>query len=217
MRTVLRAALLFLTGPALAQDLPPLQRGDLLFQTSRSGQSAGIFLATGSPYTHVGILDFDASGAPVVLEAVATTRATPLADWIAQGAAQDVALYRLDGLTEPQAQKVAEAARRQFGKPYDPWFHSSEDALYCSELVWIAFRDGLGLELGHIDRLGGLDLGSDAAMKLVEARWQSHPACRDGQAMDAQDCLARIAGEPLITPGALAGDSRLRLVHTTFD
>lgn len=214
--TLLRAALLLLAGPALAQDLPPLQRGDLVFQTSGSGQSTAILQATGSPYTHVGILDFDPSGAPVVLEAIATTRATPLEDWIARGQGRDLAIYRLEGLTYPDARKVTQAALRQFGKPYDPWFHASDTALYCSELVRIAFQDGLGLTLGRTDRLGDLNLGSDAALALIQDRWPSHPACDKGQATDAQDCLTRILEEPIITPRAVAEDARLTLVHSTY-
>lgn len=216
-RLTLAIALALMAGPALAQDLPTLRRGDLIFQTSVSDQSTAILEATGSPYTHVGIVDFDASGALVVLEAAATTRATPISQWIDRGRDRKIAIYRLDGLTELEARKVAEAARHQFGKPYDPWFHASPEALYCSELVQIAFRDALGLELGQTERLGDLDLAATEALKLVEARWQSHPSCDKGQARDAQDCLARIAEEPILTPRALAEDDRLQRIHSTFD
>ena len=37
--------------------LPPLQSGDLVFQTSRSRQSAAIQAATHSPLSHVGLVD----------------------------------------------------------------------------------------------------------------------------------------------------------------
>ncbi|HLQ19870.1 MAG TPA: YiiX/YebB-like N1pC/P60 family cysteine hydrolase, partial [Tabrizicola sp.] len=76
---------MLLSLPAQAQDLPPLQRGDVIFQNSRSAQSLAILLATDSPFTHVGIVDFGADGGPVVLEAVKTTRETPLADWVDHG------------------------------------------------------------------------------------------------------------------------------------
>ena len=110
------ALALLATLPAGAKDLPPLKRGDVIFQNSRSAQSLAILLATDSPYTHVGIVDFDANGNPVVLEAVRTTRETPLADWVGQGEDGDVAIYRMEGLTGDQAQAVTEAARRHFGK-----------------------------------------------------------------------------------------------------
>jgi hypothetical protein len=218
-RARLLSAILFaliLALPAQAQDLPALQRGDIIFQNSRSAQSQAILLATNSPYSHVGIVDFDSSGAPVVLEAVNTTRATPLDAWIAQGLGKDVALYRLDGLTDDQALAVTRAARSHFGKGYDPYFYKTEDALYCSELVHIAFRDGMGLALGRVETLADLNLDSTAARALIAERWQSHPACAGGQAANAGQCLGIILDEPLITPQAVAEDPRLRRIHSSF-
>ncbi|MCU0827609.1 MAG: hypothetical protein MUE52_09425 [Tabrizicola sp.] len=173
-------------------------------------------MATGSPYTHVGIIDFDASGTPVVLEAVKTTRATPLDDWITHGEGNDVAIYRLKDLSEAEARAVTDAARSHFGKGYDPYFYQTEDTLYCSELVHIAFRDGMGIDLGQVQTLADLNLDSDAARALIAERWQSHPACSDGQASDAEGCLAILRSEPLVTPQAVAEDARLTRIYTSF-
>lgn len=202
--------------PAQAQDLPDLQRGDVIFQNSQSAQSLAILLATNSPFTHVGIIDIDDRGNPVVLEAVKTTRETPLADWVAQGKDGAVAVYRMEGLTEAQALAVTQAARSHFGKGYDPYFYRTEDALYCSELVHVAFRDGMGAALGDQQRLADLNLDSTAVRSLIADRWQSHPACAEGKAQDAESCLALIRDEPLVTPQAVAEDERLTLVYTSF-
>jgi Permuted papain-like amidase enzyme, YaeF/YiiX, C92 family len=202
--------------PAGAEDLPPLKRGDVIFQNSRSAQSLAILLATDSPFTHVGIVDFDDSGNPVVLEAVRTTRATPLQHWVSQGEGGDVAIYRMPDLSDDQALAVTNAARSQFGKGYDPYFFRSEETLYCSELVHVAFRDGIGAELGRVQTLGELNLDSAAVRALIEDRWQSHPACADGQAKDADACLALIRDEPLVTPQAVAEDGRLQEVYSSF-
>jgi len=51
--------------------------GDIVFQTSRSSQSEAIQHATGSAYSHMGLILFR-DGRPYVLEAVATVRYTPL-------------------------------------------------------------------------------------------------------------------------------------------
>jgi Permuted papain-like amidase enzyme, YaeF/YiiX, C92 family len=212
--TTLLVALLSL--PALAEDLPDLQRGDVIFQNSRSAQSLAILLATDSPFTHVGIVDFDADGAPVVLEAVRTTRETPLADWVDQGEGGDLAVYRIDGLTGDQALAVTAAASSHFGKGYDPYFYRSEDALYCSELVHIAFRDGMGAALGKVQALGDLNLDNATVGALIEERWQSHPACADSQGDSADACLALIRDEPLVTPQSVAEDGRLSLIYTSF-
>lgn len=202
--------------PAIADDLPQLQRGDVIFRNSRSAQSLAIVQATDSPHTHVGILDFDESGNPVVLEAVRTTRETPMEAWMAQGEGGDVAVYRMDGLSDDQAMAVAKAARSHLGKGYDPYFYRTEDALYCSELVHIAFRDGMGAALGREQRLGELNLDSATVRGLIADRWQTHPACADGQAEDANACLALIRDEPLVTPQAVAEDGRLQEVHSSF-
>lgn len=160
---------LILALPARAEDLPDLKRGDVIFQNTRSAQSLAILLATDSPFTHVGIVEVDASGDPVALEAVRTTRETPLADWVAQGRNSDMAVYRMVGLGEDQALAVTRAARSDLGKGYDPYFYQGEGALYCSKLVHIAFRDGIGVALGREQRLGDLDLDSAAVRALIEA------------------------------------------------
>ena len=79
---------------------------------------------------------------------------------MAQGEGGDVAVYRMDGLSDDQAMAVAKAARSHLGKGYDPYFYRTEDALYCSELVHIAFRDGMGAALAREQRLGELNLDS---------------------------------------------------------
>ncbi|MGL4237009.1 YiiX/YebB-like N1pC/P60 family cysteine hydrolase [Tabrizicola sp.] len=201
---------------AQADQMPILQRGDVIFQNSLSPQSLAISLATQSEYTHVGIVDFDEAGEVVVLEAVGPTLATPFEEWVTHGADGDIAIYRFDGLTEDQALAVTTAAREHFGKRYDPFFYASEDELYCSELVFIAFRDGMGVELGQMQKLSELNLGSTAAQALIGERWDRHPLCKDGQAGDAEACLALIQDGPLITPQAQAEDERLTLIYSTF-
>ena len=202
--------------PALADQMPILMRGDVVFQNSLSDQSLAISLATQSEYTHVGIVDFDEAGDIVILEAVGPTLATPFDEWVTHGADWDLAVYRFDGMTEDQALAVTTAARSHFGKRYDPFFHASEDALYCSELVYIAFRDGMGVDLGEMQKLSDLNLGSTAAQALIGARWDQHPSCKDGQAESAEACLALIQDGPLITPQAQAEDDRLTLIYTSF-
>lgn len=92
----------------------------------------------------------------MVLEAVRTTREAPLADWVAQGKNSDVAVCRMAGLGEDRALAVTRAARSHLGKGHDPYFYRGEDALYCSELVHVAFRDTIGVALGRGQRLGEL-------------------------------------------------------------
>lgn len=81
MRLVL-ALLLLLTAPAtagtaenaaVAELTEVLAEGDIVLHRSRSAQSAALRAATGSPYTHVGLV-FWRAGVPQVLEAVEPVR-----------------------------------------------------------------------------------------------------------------------------------------------
>src|SRR6185295_16612271 len=97
----------------------PLRDGDIIFQTSRSAQSAAIQRATHSPYSHVGII-FVRAGKPFVFEAVATVRDTPLDAWIARGIGGHYVIKR--PRSPPDAAKLRAAARHFAGKPYDLYF-----------------------------------------------------------------------------------------------
>ncbi|WP_198931589.1 YiiX/YebB-like N1pC/P60 family cysteine hydrolase, partial [Rhizobium rhizosphaerae] len=127
-------------------DLPPLKDGDLIFQTSTSNQSLAILAATASAYSHMGIVRLTESG-PVVIEAAGRVRETPLAAWIARGVLRRVAVYRDPALTPEDAERVLARARTLYGRPYDIFFSFDNDAIYCSELPYLAFQ-AVGLSLG---------------------------------------------------------------------
>jgi uncharacterized protein YycO len=200
---------------AEAADLKDLKRGDIIFQTSNSSQSLAILLASKSAYSHMGLIDFDKDGAPVVLEATATTRSTPLPDWVARGVGKRIAVYRVTGLTDQQANQAAAEARTHFGKGYDLFFFNGDAQLYCSELVWLAFK-AAGVELGKFQSVGTLDLDNFAARKVIGRRWQRYPLCADGKEKDFESCLRVIKSQTLITPEAIAVDGKLELIYSNY-
>lgn len=61
-----------------------LHNGDIIFQSSMSGQSKAIQLATHSRYSHCGIVVLN-GGKAYVVEAVQPVSITPLARWIGRG------------------------------------------------------------------------------------------------------------------------------------
>jgi hypothetical protein len=201
---------------ATAADLKDLKRGDIVFQTSSSNQSLAILLASRSKFSHMGIVDFESDGKAVVLEASATARATPLASWVKRGVGGRVAAYRMRGLTAEQAGKAAQAARSYFGRKYDLFFFDGDDELYCSEFVFLAFRNGAGLNLGQYQSVGSLDLDNFASRKVIAARWQKYPLCSNGKASDVEACLAIIREQRLITPVSIAEDKALELVFSNY-
>jgi hypothetical protein len=85
IKTILTiAVLLTLSAGASSNELSAslLKEGDIIYQTSRSSQSLAIQRATGSRYSHMGMIIYR-NGAPMVFEAVQTVRYTPLKEWIA--------------------------------------------------------------------------------------------------------------------------------------
>jgi uncharacterized protein YycO len=167
----LRLLLVLFAGLDAAHATEPLRDGDIIFHTSRSAQSLAIQRATHSPYSHVGMV-FHRDGKPFVFEAIATVRYTPLAQWTARGTGGKFVVKRLKTpLSVAQAKKLRNAAERHAGKPYDPYFEWSDARIYCSELVWKAYQEALGVELGARQRLRELDLSDPVVKTKMRERY----------------------------------------------
>lgn len=116
--------------------------GDIVFQESKSAQSKYIKQATGSRYTHCGIIVM-INGEPHVLEAVSTVTLTPFEEWKNRGVDKHVltircneADFNIDG-------------NKYLGKRYDTEFKWDDRKMYCSELVYKVYQDN-GINLGEL-------------------------------------------------------------------
>lgn len=199
-----------------AADLPPLKTGDIVFQESGNAQSTAISLASLSLYTHTGLIEIGADGRARVVEAAGPVRTTALEDWMARGTAGRITVKRLKGLDAATARRVLTAAHAFDGRPYDFYFYQGRDAIYCSELVHLAFKDGAGLDVGTPEMIKDLNIGNAAVRALIEARWRDYPLCRDGQVGDFDTCYQRILQQTLVTPANVARDQKLETVFTNF-
>jgi hypothetical protein len=171
----------------------PLRDGDIIFHTSRSAQSQAIQRATRSPYSHVGLV-FHRDGKPHVLEAIATVRYTPLAQWTARGTGGQFVVKRLKSpLDTTQAKQLRDAAERHAGKPYDLYFGWSDARIYCSELVWKACHEALGMELGARQKLRDFDLSDPVVQAKLRERYGKNVPMN----------------EPVISPAALFDSSEV--------
>ncbi len=162
MRVVVAAVFaLFLALPAAAgpQTSPQVRDGDLVFQTSRSRQSAAIQLATNSPYSHVGIIEVTPKGT-FVIEAIGKVTRTRWSAWKARGEGGKVAILRPSGLSESKIRDVLAQARGFLGRPYDVKFGWTDDRIYCSELVYKAYLRGAGVHAGRLQKVRELELGA---------------------------------------------------------
>jgi hypothetical protein len=203
------------TVPDLAT-LPPLKNGDLVFQTDRSTQMLAIFLATGSLYTHVGIIEIDPSGEPYVIEAAAKVRRIPLRDWIRRGYGERMLVERFQGLSQEAGAAIVQAASTYYGRPYDIFFNFGKDRIYCSELIFYAYQEGAQISLGHLQIMSELNLHNFAARKIIQARWQRDPICQSPMVNSFDSCFARIQQQPIITPVSLKKDARLTTIYTNY-
>jgi hypothetical protein len=183
--------LLFWAGLAHAE--PVLQDGDLIFHTSRSAQSLAIQQATGSRYSHMGVVVWR-NGKPFVFEAVKTVRLTPLTAWIARGEGGHFVAKRLrQPLDAASRVKLLRTAATFAGRPYDLTFEWSDARIYCSELVWKLYDRALGIRIGALQRLREFKLDDPAVRrKLIERYDNKIPL-----------------DEPVISPAAMADSDLL--------
>lgn len=204
----MKALLLSLAAVAMVAAAPQpdpsaLRNGDIVFQTSKSGQSRAIQLATHSVYSHCGIIFFE-KGEPYVFEASTKVKSSPLARFIKKGEGGKCVIKRLkaaDSLLTPENQKKMKQAGKNYdGKPYDSWFGWADDRIYCSELVFKIYRDALGVEVGATARLRDFDLTHPEVKRVMRLRYG------DSIPMD----------EIVISPAAQFADTALATVFDNY-
>jgi hypothetical protein len=151
-----------------------LQDGDIIFQSSLSGQGKAIRQATGSVYTHCGIV-FEDKGRLYVFEAVQPVKSTPLDNWIARGRKGHYVAKRLKNadevLTDEVRQSMKAEGRKFKGKNYDLTFGWNDDKLYCSELVWKLYERAADVELCELSRMGDFDLSHPEVQRILKVRY----------------------------------------------
>jgi uncharacterized protein YycO len=151
-----------------------IKNGDLIFQTSLSGQSKAIQLATNSKYSHCGIVYSD-NGQFFVFEAIQPVKTTPLDKWIARGKDGHYVIKRLKNasqvLTAKTLQKMKQEGNKFNGKNYDLTFEWSDENIYCSELIWKIYQRATGLEIGKLQKLSEFDLSNEAVKQKMKERY----------------------------------------------
>lgn len=161
--------------PAAPPDPTP-RDGDLVFQTSLSAQSEAIGRATGSPYTHCGVV-FLLDGETRVFEAVQPVRWTSFREWTQRGKGGAYVVRRLrdSGVLTPAVKKQMRALGASWlGKPYDPHFGWSDERLYCSELVYKLYERTTGLRLGPLRKLRDFHLDDLVVRRALQERYGDH-------------------------------------------
>lgn len=155
-------------------DQNEIKNGDLIFQTSLSGQSKAIQLATNSKYSHCGIV-YSENGQFYVFEAIQPVKTTPLDKWVARGENGHYVIKRLKNadqvLTFKTLEKMKIEGQKFNGKNYDLTFEWSDDKIYCSELIWKIYQRATGIEIGKLEKLSDFDLTNEAVKKKMKERY----------------------------------------------
>ncbi|PID90451.1 MAG: peptidoglycan peptidase [Bacteroidetes bacterium] len=151
-----------------------LRNGDIIFQTSQSSQSQAIQIATGSKYSHMGVIYFT-KGQCYVYEAVQPVKITPLEEWAKRGEEGHYVVKRLKDanrlLTPDNLKRMLQFGKRYIGRDYDLYFEWSDRRMYCSEIVWKMYKQVLGVEVGQLARLRNFNLDDERVSRKLHERY----------------------------------------------
>ena len=152
-----------------------LRNGDIIFHASKSDQSKAIQLATGSEYSHCGILYMEGGNAYVV-EAVQPVKRTPFDEFVKRGEGGEYVVKRLRNaeaiLTDQVLQEMKSEGQKMMGKNYDSHFNWSDDQIYCSELVWKIYQRATGIELGQLKKMKDFDFSNRIVKEILHKRYK---------------------------------------------
>jgi hypothetical protein len=141
-----------------------IQAGDIVFIEGKSSQSPYIKLGTGSKWTHCGVL-VDTPEGLKVLEALSTVRLTSFDRFI--GRAKDG-----NWCVKRPEQRLGKpiSYRKYLDQKYDMEFKFDNGKMYCSELVWLVYKDQ-GIELCKPRKVSSFILTSiPKVKKLMDSR-----------------------------------------------
>jgi hypothetical protein len=213
------AALLVLAGSAQAARSAEIwegfEGGDLIFQETTGPEADALGRATGSRFTHVGIVRGTGGGPHVVQAAPHGVEEIPVDDFVARGVGGRYAVYRYEGLEEGDWYHPAVLGAYEYlAYPFDPFHRLDPSALYGAELVYLGFK-AAGVELGGLRRIGDLDFDTPEGRALLLSNWSEHPDCK-ARRLDRDACWSLIRDQRIVTPAGLAEDPRLELVYSNF-
>lgn len=134
----------------------PLE-GDVIFQAlPHMDVVDAIEGATESDFSHCGIVA-QLDGQWVVYEAIGKVRTTPLYVYILRGRERGFAVYRWKETEQRRVPEILEQTRAMLHRPYDTRYKMDDERIYCSELIYKAYRAATGGgEAGRLVRLGDL-------------------------------------------------------------
>ena len=148
-----------------------------------------------SKYSHCGIV-CQKNGAWYVLEAIGPVKYTPLYEWVQRGREQHFWIYEFNDKQIDVDGLILEA-EKFLDKPYDVQYDLDDKKIYCSELIYKAYKGLRDQELGKLVKLG--DMPWEEYTKTIQKYEQGPPP------------LERL----MITPVNLSKASQLTIKHVS--
>lgn len=145
--------------------LPPLygmlqykpKEGDMIFQSLPFGELTKVIEGvTNSPYSHVGLL-VKKNNVWYVREAIGEVKDTLLYLWVLRGRGDSFAVFRLKEPYQKSIPKMMKKSEAFLGCPYDFHYGLDDEKIYCSELIFKAYKYATHKNLGKLVRLKELN------------------------------------------------------------
>jgi len=135
------------------------EEGDVVFQSLPHGDLVdAIEGITKSPYSHCGVVLRNDMNQWVVIESIAYVHETPLFLWMLRGRSGGFTAYRFTAKYFVLLPEFKKNLLSYMGRPYDFDYDMTQDqAVYCSDLIYLAFRKASGETMGNLEKLGDLD------------------------------------------------------------
>ena len=206
--------------------LSGIQEGDLIFYKGLSSQVPAINEASGSSWSHVGVLFKDEKGDWVVWEAVQPVGVNPLESFVSRARQSKdrkdplVAVYRLnrDKLKMSEEDfhqcldKVKKRLKPHLGKDYNGRFLWNTTSLYCSQFVWEGFQ-ACGINIGTLENTSDLNIGPKVKAlfkKRVDAKTSGGKNATPQQVEEAFKQAYK--GQKIVTPVSQLRDKKLSCI-----
>ncbi len=168
--------------------------GDIIFQATAGDRGKAIQLATKSKYNHCGVL-FNENGKWVVYEAVQPVKKTSLSAFNSRG--QGSVMRLKNKVLKPEdIEKLKNVFKGYEHKNYDDAFNWSDDRIYCSELVYKLYNNGLNIKLCEPRKLRDFDLSNPLVKAQLNLQYGNHIPLE----------------EPMVAPGDISASALLEAV-----
>ncbi len=168
--------------------------GDIIFQATSGDRGKAIQLATKSKYNHCGVL-FNENGKWIVYEAVQPVKKTALSAFNSRGQGTVMRLKNT-ALKPEDIEKLKTVFKGYEHKNYDDAFNWSDDRIYCSELVYKLYHNGLNIKLCEPRKLRDFDLSNPLVKAQLNLQYGNNIPLE----------------EPMVAPGDISESALLEVV-----